>query len=236
MATKPTSVPVWNTGGANNVEPSAGKKILGWLIGEKPPSSYFNWLQKLYGDWFTWLNSSIVDFGSSSIIVDDLTLTGQVQGLLSVAGDVYVEGEYTHGEFVKNVSPLNFVSDGTWITGTGGGSFADVGYINSSASGRCAIPVDFIAGDRITSLVFARYGDGAADITGVEVYRLQADGTLTDLATGTVTVTDPPASWANTTITVTDTTLAAGDVVYIRFAANAANIRIGSIQVGFTHP
>lgn len=56
MATKPTKIPVWNTGGTNNVEPTSGEKITGWSVGQTPPSSYFNFLQKLYGEWLEYLD------------------------------------------------------------------------------------------------------------------------------------------------------------------------------------
>lgn len=48
---RPTKLPKFNTGGANRTEPTSGKKILGWLNGERPASSYFNWLHALVNDW-----------------------------------------------------------------------------------------------------------------------------------------------------------------------------------------
>lgn len=56
MATKPVSLPAWNTGGANNTEPSAGEKVSGWTVGQQPPSSYFNWWQKLTYEWTAYLD------------------------------------------------------------------------------------------------------------------------------------------------------------------------------------
>lgn len=56
MATKPASLPAWNTGGANNTEPSAGEKVSGWTVGQQPPSSYFNWWQKLTYEWTAYLD------------------------------------------------------------------------------------------------------------------------------------------------------------------------------------
>jgi len=41
---KPTIVPRWATTGSK-IEPTSGKKDLGWLPGEKPPAEYENWLQ-----------------------------------------------------------------------------------------------------------------------------------------------------------------------------------------------
>lgn len=60
MATKPTKIPTWNSGGSNNVEPSAGQKTAGWAVNDVPPSSTFNWLQKLTGEWAAYLDDVIL--------------------------------------------------------------------------------------------------------------------------------------------------------------------------------
>jgi hypothetical protein len=57
MPTKPTQILQWNTGGANNLEPSAGKKTTGWVNGEVVPSGWLNWMLKLAGDWSAWLDA-----------------------------------------------------------------------------------------------------------------------------------------------------------------------------------
>ncbi len=95
MAAKPSKVPVFNTGGANNVEPSVGKKILGWLRGEKPASSTFNWLAKLYGEWAQYLSDGALT-GNHTVtgtfgVTGVTTLTGNV----GVTGDVAVTGNQT---------------------------------------------------------------------------------------------------------------------------------------------
>lgn len=56
MAAKPTNLAAWNTGGANNVEPSSGEKVTGWTVGQAPPSSYFNWWQRLIWQWIVYLD------------------------------------------------------------------------------------------------------------------------------------------------------------------------------------
>lgn len=56
---KPASIPTWNTGGANNVAPSGAEQISGWITNQIPASSKMNWLQKLYGDWITWLDTAL---------------------------------------------------------------------------------------------------------------------------------------------------------------------------------
>jgi hypothetical protein len=58
MAKPGGSLPSWNTGLANQAEPSGAKKILGWETSEAPPSGYFNWLQWKYGEWIAYLNDT----------------------------------------------------------------------------------------------------------------------------------------------------------------------------------
>lgn len=57
MATKPTILPRWATGGtAQIVEPAEGKKDTGWVPGEQVPAQTLNWWQRYVGDWLAWLN------------------------------------------------------------------------------------------------------------------------------------------------------------------------------------
>ncbi len=56
MATEPSSLPRWATDGAAGiVEPSSGKKDLGFDPGERPPAQYFDWLFNLIYQWIHWL-------------------------------------------------------------------------------------------------------------------------------------------------------------------------------------
>ncbi len=74
MSAKPSNVYAWNTGGANNTEPSAGKKVLGWIRGEKPASSYFNWLLGGISLWVKYLSDGA--FTGDHSITGNFTLTG----------------------------------------------------------------------------------------------------------------------------------------------------------------
>lgn len=57
---KPTQLPQWADGGsADVVEPSAGKKTLGWIL-EKPPFQYFNWLFLTIYLWCFYLKAGIM--------------------------------------------------------------------------------------------------------------------------------------------------------------------------------
>lgn len=51
---KPTDLPQWADGGSAQItEPSAGKKLLGW-IKEKPSFAFFNWFWNLVYQWLGW--------------------------------------------------------------------------------------------------------------------------------------------------------------------------------------
>jgi hypothetical protein len=55
MSTRPTiAVPHWSTAGSN-IEPSAGKKSEGWIVNERPPAEWLNWLQNSAGEWLQFL-------------------------------------------------------------------------------------------------------------------------------------------------------------------------------------
>jgi hypothetical protein len=117
---KPSSLPAWNTGGANSTEPSGAKKILGWIVDEAPPSSYFNWWQKLVYDWMVWLNAFestahtwTADQNFKGIDVDE---SATINENLSVNGNASVAGTFTPGTDVagnlpfSNANPSGFTS------------------------------------------------------------------------------------------------------------------------------
>jgi hypothetical protein len=55
MSTRPTTpIPTWSTAGTN-IEPSAGKKSQGWVVNERPPAEWLNWLQNSAGAWLQFL-------------------------------------------------------------------------------------------------------------------------------------------------------------------------------------
>lgn len=58
MATKPSSVPEWATGGgAALLEPLLAEKQLGWVPGSRGPAQWFNWWMKLVYLWMVWLDA-----------------------------------------------------------------------------------------------------------------------------------------------------------------------------------
>lgn len=58
---RPSSLPEWNTGGANRVEPLSGKKTLGWANLEILISSWLNWWMNLVYLWLVYLDAVAVN-------------------------------------------------------------------------------------------------------------------------------------------------------------------------------
>lgn len=228
MASKPSVVPVWNTGANNRITPSAGKKILGDLPNERPPAQYRNWLHGLAGDWFQYLSDGVIS-GAWSFL-DGLSAAANKH--IAVSGT----GRFKHGDMVKNISPMLFSSGSGWADG-GTVFFGDSGYVKSTGAGHIVFPIPMVEGERIKSLVFARFGDATGpDFTALQVFKLGSNGTATDITAAATTDTDPAAAWADKTVDVTDTTCAAGDTFWFHAAANAALLRIGSIRVTYDRP
>jgi hypothetical protein len=50
----PANTTGWASSNTNVTQPSSGKKALGWVVNEKPASSYFNWLLQTIEGWLAW--------------------------------------------------------------------------------------------------------------------------------------------------------------------------------------
>lgn len=55
---KPTDLPRWSDVGGDIVEPTSGKKDVGWVSAERPPAQYFNWLLNQGYKWLKWLDDN----------------------------------------------------------------------------------------------------------------------------------------------------------------------------------
>lgn len=86
MASKPASVPRWANVGGDIVEPTSGKKDVGWAAAERPPNSYMNWLQNLAYQWLLYLNDGALS-GNHSI-----TGTFNVTGAVDLDSTLNVNG------------------------------------------------------------------------------------------------------------------------------------------------
>lgn len=77
MATysKPTLIPRWADDLVNNLEPPEGKKDLGWVFEEVPPSAFENWKAQLIGQWFKWLDERLEDGATDDILQTKMPLS-----------------------------------------------------------------------------------------------------------------------------------------------------------------
>lgn len=69
---KPSSHIDWTDGDVSKVEePSAAKKLLGWVASERPPFKFFNWLFFTIDEWTKYLESvTDVTVGQKEVVVD----------------------------------------------------------------------------------------------------------------------------------------------------------------------
>lgn len=157
MATKPTKLPTWNSGGANNVEPTSGEKAAGWAVDDVPPSSTFNWLQKLTGEWAAYLDDG--DFTGGITVDGGAVVTGENGGGSTSIGLLSTGGGGTGGHGLKGVGGAD-VADGVWgvggVDGGYGGNFegaggyqgiravgdTSAGVLASNSSGATAVAID----------------------------------------------------------------------------------------------
>lgn len=108
---------------------------------------------------------------------------------------------------------------------------------STGASAGLIIAIPLRAGQRLKSLVFARFGNGVTDTTTCTLYKTTALGVGADIASGGIVVTNAPAAWADSTINVTaPAALAAGDAIAFMLVVNAANWSIGNIRYTFDRP
>lgn len=131
----------------------------------------------------------------------------------------------SHGEVVDiiNGTGLRFAS-GVAASGSGWAQW-------SSAASAFWTPT-LRTGQRVTGLLLRAWGDASADFT-IGVYVVSPAAALTQICPGAVTaaITNPPASWADYAIDLTDTTLAAGESLLIEIAGSATGLRVLNAQL-----
>jgi hypothetical protein len=167
---------------------------------------------------------------ADATVTRDLFVDGTVTAPRATVAQATIES-LAHGDMVLNIPGLAVVA-GTSITIVAGGA-ARAG---AAVIMRWAIPLHL--GDRIKSLTFARIGNVSADILAADVFKATSTGGFGTINTGGTTVTVPnvPASWADTTINVDDTELAAGEVLYLEIETDQSGIDIHNIRVTYDRP
>lgn len=136
-----------------------------------------------------------------------------------------------HGVLSSVHWPTPFITGG-WVPTISGNAI----WLASAAGGAniAAIPLhNLVTGMRLTSLLIARFGDGAADFTA-ELYTQTSGGGAASL--GSVVVTNPAAAWADSTLDCTDTLLTGDFSLALLLTSNAAGLRVGRIKAIYDRP
>jgi hypothetical protein len=145
---------------------------------------------------------------------------------MTSAGVVAADGK--HGDRILCLS-------GAAAAAVTGVSFTtNPGEATSTASTNIVLPIPLREGDRIKSITVARFGDGAVDLQ-FDAFKVTPAGASTNIG-GPVAVTNAAAAWSDSTIDVTDTTIASGLVVYLNMFANATGARFNNIRVTYDRP
>ncbi len=112
---RPSAYPRWADVSGDIVEPTSGKKDVGWVAGEKPPAQYFNWILKNIYDWVVhfdrgsqvaWLPASMARVVNNT---SGLTTAGAAVGAASRI-------QSTNGFATGYEFPLHFLREGDRIT------------------------------------------------------------------------------------------------------------------------
>lgn len=216
MSTKPTILPEWNTGGTNRTAPSPTRKLLGFLLGERPPSGYFNELFFRTYKWLEYLKDGA--FSGNHSITGDLNVTGALTGT----------GILKHGDQIKTLNAFALERDGGWTIATNG--------LQSVADDVAYGSIPFDVGDRVKSLKIALKGNAATDgdIT-VTVSKVATDGTVTSIGSGSSN--NQANAWADLTVDLTDTTITDSLAIIIGVASSIeGGITVGSMRFTYDRP
>lgn len=164
---KPASLPRWADVGGDIVEPSSGKKDIGWIVSEQPPHSYFNWFQNLVYQWCDYLDGltgEALTWTAAHVFQSTVNMTnGTAADTLTVAATgssarfaIRGTGSATEGAFVGTSARNGGAIVGT-NTGTGGSAAGVTG-------GGASVGVDGVA------------LGGVVGASGVRGQALDADG------------------------------------------------------------
>lgn len=111
---QPSKLPEWNSGVANQTEPSAPKKVLGWVVNEAAASSYFNWILYTIYLWCVYLKN----LASEALTWTALQTFNEAIVVIATTGTNVIGGMFTGKGNQSGVSGQGGASAGA------GGSFA----------------------------------------------------------------------------------------------------------------
>lgn len=187
-------------------------------------------------------STAIAQVSSAGVLTYSNTIVSLITASagLTAAADTHVTvsgtGEFKHGDKVLNWAAYNAVNDSggtSWSLDT-----SSPMEWRSTASGVCGLVIPFRTGDRVKTMNFALKGDGAADLV-TTIYKQPQTGaaaTIINIGGVATTTSNQAASYSTITIDLIDTTLSAGDTIFVTFSANASGLRIGTMTFTYDRP
>lgn len=225
---KPVQVPTWATdtnystgafsGTPTKTEPSTPKKARGWDPGEKPGAQSLNWWKNLTGAWLDFLNPLFTSGGG---------FTAATNEHVTVSGT----GEFKHGDRTMVISALDMKPS---THGNHTYQITPVA-INSTATITFVGAIVLDVGERLKTVTFAIKGDGVTNMR-LEVYKTTSPPSPADTKIGDSGVLTPSATWTDSLVNVTDTTIAAGEAIGFFITCNGTGLSAGNVKCVYDHP
>jgi hypothetical protein len=79
MAQPTVRVPEWASGGTTT-DPGAGKESTGWVVSERPPANWWNWILNALGQWVGYMsNSAVRARGTADVVIGSVNLDADHQ-------------------------------------------------------------------------------------------------------------------------------------------------------------
>jgi hypothetical protein len=173
----------------------------------------------------TFENTGIEAATFSGLITASAGLTCAANQHVTISGT----GEVKHGNRERTFSPAGYTANNATLMVFSSGPIK----VTTGAAAVYYMAIPFDVGDRIKSVSFAYFGDGAADLQA-DMLHTTAAGVESSI--GTVGVTNAAAAWASTTVDLTDTTLATGESLTFSVQVTATGLFLGSVRVTYDRP
>jgi hypothetical protein len=229
MAAKPTDTTDWTGGTA--IEPSAGKKAVGFLAGERPAAEHLQWLLERHEAWLRYLEDGAFagphTFGSTVGVTGLITATAGLTAAANQHITVSGTGEIKHGDRVKTVGLSNAYYSGSVSWDDGNVEAA------ASAAGFLSVEIPFEVGDRVKTATARAHGNAATTVT-VAIEVLDGSGSAAQVTNGGQVLS---AAYQTTTPTASSgVTLTANHSVRAVITFSAGGSAAQSVAVVFDHP
>jgi len=144
MATKPTErILDWASGGTTT-DPGGAKEAAGWVVDDRPPANWWNWILNSFGKWLTWAEASIDELPDRAEVCraavkisTDATPTIVWDG---VVGPALTSVTYSGSDVYLNFSsPVVAVAADSVVHVTGTGGTTGSGFMFTTSQARCEL-------------------------------------------------------------------------------------------------